>query len=60
MSSSLVSGFNELSLGNEDTIEELSLVLTSDVADLADFGAAKRDGSVVDAFKDEFVLNISA
>jgi hypothetical protein len=49
---------NEGSLGHEDTVEELSLILGSDLADLADLGAAQRNKRVVDTLDDELVLDI--
>jgi len=47
------------SLGDEDTIEELTLVLGSNLADLADLGAAEGEGSLVDTFEDKLVLGLN-
>jgi hypothetical protein len=52
-------GLNEALLGNEDTIKELTLILISDVDGLADTGAAERDGGVIEAFENEFILDIN-
>ena len=45
-------------LGDEDTIEELSLILGSDLADLGDSGAAEGDESVVETIEDKLILDI--
>jgi hypothetical protein len=58
--SSIVSWFNKFPLGDEDTIEELSFVFSSDIANLANFSAAERDGSIVDAFEDKLVFDFSS
>ena len=50
---------DEALLGDEDTIEELTFILVSDVDALADLGAHERDSSVIEAFEDELVLNLS-
>ena len=52
-------GGDEALLGDEDTIEELTLILVSNVDGLADSSTAERDSGVIEAFEDEFVLNIS-
>jgi hypothetical protein len=46
------------SLGDVDAIEELTVVLTADLADLANLGTWKRDVLVINAFKDELVLKV--
>ena len=53
-------GINELSLGNEDSVEELSLILCADLANLADLGAAQGECSVVNAFENKFVFDIKS
>ena len=50
---------DEALLGDEDTIEELTFILVSDVDGLADLGTHKGDSGVVEAFEDELVLNLS-
>ena len=55
---SLFLGFDEALLGDEDTIEELTFILISDVNGLADLGAGEGDGGVVEAFEDEFILDL--
>ena len=44
--------------GNEDTIQEFSLILLLDLADTVDLGAAKGDLGVVDSLEDELVLDV--
>ena len=55
---SVVLGGGEGLLGDEDSIEELTLILVTDVADLADLGAAEGDGGVVETVEDELVLDV--
>ena len=56
---SVFSGLDELLLGHENTIQELSLVLAvENLAGLADLGAGEGEGSVVDTFEDELTLDI--
>ena len=43
-------------LGNEDTIEELSLILITDLARLGDSSAADGEGLVVNTVEDKLVL----
>jgi len=45
-------------LADEDTIEELTLVLVSDLAHLADSGAGLGEKTVVNAVEDEFILDV--
>jgi len=49
-------GLNVGLLGNEDTIEEFTLILAADSADLLDLGAALGEGVEVDAIEDNFTL----
>lgn len=58
LSASVLLGVDQLPLGNEDTVEELALVLGADLADLADLCAAKRQTGLVVALEDELVLDI--
>ena len=53
------SGLDNSFLGDEDTVEELTFVLGADLADLRDLCAGKRDGTVVNALKDKFVLDLN-
>lgn len=53
------SGLDNSLFGDEDTVEEFTFVLGSDLADLGDLSARKRDIAVVDAFEDQFVLYFS-
>lgn len=56
---SFISGLDEHLLGDEDSIEELSLILAvSDLAGLADLGAREGEGSVVDTVEDKLVLDL--
>lgn len=57
--SSVLFGFNQLPLADEDAIKELSFVLRADSADLADLGAAEGNISLVVALEDELVLDIT-
>jgi hypothetical protein len=57
---SIVSWVNELLLGDEDSVEELSLVLASDFANLADASAAEGEIGIVLAFEDELVFDIGS
>ena len=54
-----VFGLDNSLFGDEDTVEEFTFVLGSDLADLGDLSARKRDIAVVDAFEDQFVLYFS-
>jgi len=54
---SFVAGLNGALFGDEDTIEELTLVLGADLAALGGLGAHQGDGGVVDTLEDEFVLH---
>ena len=47
-----------LLLGNEDTIEELTFILLTNLTELADLGARLRKGSNINTVEDEFVLDI--
>lgn len=55
---SLVLGSGEGLLGNEDTIEELTLILLADLADLGDTGARLGKEGVVNSVEDELVLHV--
>ena len=44
-------------LGDVDTIEELTLILGTDLAALGDLGAHEGNQSVIDTLKDEFILD---
>ena len=55
---SVVLGSSEGLLGDEDTIEELTLILLTDLADLGDAGARLGKEGVVNTVEDELVLNI--
>lgn len=55
---SVLEWLNDGLLGNEDTIQELSLILISDLADLGDSGAAEGEGGVVDSIEDKLVLDV--
>jgi len=46
------------SLGDVDTVEELSVILATDLADLGNLGAGERNVLVVDALEDELVLKV--
>ena len=55
--------FNRLDntfFGNEDTIQELTLVLSANTSALSDLSAAKGDSSSIDTLKDELIFNFSA
>ena len=54
---SFLAGVNGALLGNEDTIEELTLILGAHMAGLADLGAHEGDSGVVDTLEDELVLH---
>ena len=58
--SSVFLGVDELLLVDEDAIKELSFVLATNSADLADLGAAEGSAGVVNAFEDQFVLEVSS
>lgn len=55
---SIVLWIDELLGGDEDTIQELSLILVLDLADTGDLSAAEGDLSVVDTLEDELILDI--
>lgn len=55
---SLILWVDELLGGNEDTIQEFSLILLLDLADTGDLGAAEGDLGVVDSLEDELVLHV--
>ena len=55
---SLFLGVGEADLGHEDTVQELSLVLGADLADLVDAGASEGHGVVVDTVEDDLVLDL--
>ena len=56
--SSLFLGLDEGLLGDEDSVEELTLVLATDSADLLDLGAAEGESGVVDTVEDKLTLDI--
>lgn len=56
---SFVDGLDDVALGNENTIQELTLILGADLAGLAELSAGEGDGSLVVTFEDKLVLNIS-
>ena len=56
----LLSGLNEGLLRDEDSVEELTLVLAADSADLLDSGAALGEESKVIALEDELTLLLGA
>jgi len=49
--------FDEGLLGNENSVEELTLILAANPADLLDLGAAERKSSVVDSVEDDLTLD---
>lgn len=53
---SFLAGLDDAAVGDEDTIEELTLVLGANLAHLHDLGALEGDGSLVDTLEDEVVL----
>lgn len=53
---SFLTGLDDTAVGDEDTIEELTLVLGTNLAHLHDLGALKGDNSLVDTLEDEIVL----
>jgi len=55
--SSIILGSGEGLLGNEDTIEELTLVLLADLADLAGTGASEGNSTDVGTVEDELILD---
>lgn len=55
-SCSLISRLDDGLLGDEDTVEELTLVLATDSAHLLDLRAAQGEGSVVNSIEDELTL----
>ncbi len=55
---SLFLGLNEGLLGDEDSIEELTLILAANSADLLDSGAALGESGVVGAVEDKLTLDI--
>jgi hypothetical protein len=50
-------GFDEGLLGDKNSVEELTLILAANSADLLDLGAAERKGSVVDSVEDDLTLD---
>ena len=56
--SSFLLGRGEGLLGDEDTIEELTLVLLADLANLADAGAHKGNLGDVNTVEDELILDV--
>ena len=58
--SSFLLGVDELLLIDEDAIKELSFVLAADSADLADLGAAEGSAGIINAFEDQFILDLSS
>ena len=50
---------NEGLLGDEDSIEELTLILASNTAHLLDLGAAEGKGLVVDSVEEDLTLDFS-
>ena len=57
-SGSIILWVNELLGGDEDTIQEFSLILLLDSADTSDLGAAEGDGSVVDTLENDLILHV--
>ena len=53
-----VAGLDDGSVGDEDAVQELALVLCADLAGLGNLGAGQGEGSLVDAFEDKFVLGV--
>ena len=53
---SIFLGGDEALLGDEDTIEELTLILLSNLDRLADAGAAEGDSGVVETLEDNLIL----
>ena len=53
-------GLDDTALADENTVQELTLILGADRASLAELGAAEGNGLLVDTFEDEFVLNVSS
>ena len=51
---------NSSLLGDVNTIQELSNILSSGLADLADTGAALGESGVIVSFEDELVLDLGA
>jgi hypothetical protein len=51
---------DDSALTDKDTIEELTFVLSADLAGLAKLGASKGNGFLIDTFEDKFVLDVSA
>ena len=51
-------GLDEGLLGNEDSIEEFTLILATNSADLLNLGAGERKSLVVDTIEDKFTLDI--
>jgi hypothetical protein len=50
--------FDNVLVGDENTIEELTFILLSDLNRLADASAAEGDSGVVEALEDNLVLDI--
>ena len=57
---SFLDGLDDTALADENTVQELTLILGADRASLAELGAAEGNGLLVDTFEDEFVLNVSS
>ena len=56
LSNSLFFGFDKSLLRDEDTVEELTLILVSNFDGLVNTGAAEREGSVVNSIENECIL----
>ena len=52
-------GVNEGLLGDEDSVEELTLILAADSADLLDLGAGEGNSGDVSTIEDKLTLDIS-
>jgi len=50
--------FDNILVGDENTIEELTLILLSDFDSLADAGATEGEGSVVESLEDNLILEL--
>lgn len=59
-SSSLLDGLDDGLVGDEDAVQELTLVLGADLAALGDLGAAERQSLLVNALEDDLVLDLGA
>lgn len=56
---SFVNGLNNSAVSDEDTVQELTLVLGANLAALGELGAAESDGILVDTLEDKLVLLLS-